>query len=180
MILFNEKTSVNGHGAASRPRSTKPTTSIAVPPAAPIRSAPGASPRPRCAGNASRSCSGRPQASRSMKHAAARPAHAQTAGAPRRSNALTPRRADSAIFADRVRQPGGAECGAPNHLRYVRDYHRAVSRFPALAMLHDDQEAAASVFRELTKSIYRRVRNRIEKKLQKELPDIMRVIGGAR
>jgi hypothetical protein len=58
-----------------------------------------------------------------------------------------------------------------NHLRHVRDYHRAVERFPALAHLHPDPDTAAAIWRELKRAIHLDLARMVRRLLAAELPD---------
>jgi hypothetical protein len=45
-----------------------------------------------------------------------------------------------------------------NHARYVRTFHRAVERYPALAQLHLDPLAAAAIFWELKQALFQDIK----------------------
>lgn len=50
-----------------------------------------------------------------------------------------------------------------NHIRHVREWHRAIERYPALSKLHEDQETAAAIWWELRRALGRDIRKWLER-----------------
>jgi hypothetical protein len=62
------------------------------------------------------------------------------------------------------------------HLRYVREYHVWLERYPALASLHPNQEVAAALLLALRTMIRRDVLDFVWRRLGRELPDVVKQI----
>jgi hypothetical protein len=69
-----------------------------------------------------------------------------------------------------------------NHTRHVRDFHRAIERFPALARLHPDPDIAAAIFRELRHAMRRDLTSYMRHLLATDLPEAVALLthGGNR
>lgn len=62
------------------------------------------------------------------------------------------------------------------HPRYIRAYHQACERYPALATLHSDQRTAAALYL----SIRLAVRRDVRQMLARELPEAIRCLSPAK
>src|SRR5437879_6474211 len=57
-----------------------------------------------------------------------------------------------------------------SHTRHIRDFHRAVERYPELANLHPDQGTAAAVWVELRRAVWHEIKRRKQTILSFFLP----------